>query len=733
MAAKTRRSWLRAATGLVLTAVLVLLQAGGGPLLKELSDKLEAIPYDLRMKLSIPVAVDKLPPILIVDVDEESLKREGQWPWSRRKLSQLVERLDSAGAAVIAFDFVFAEKEANPANEIERMLLAERIGRPEWLDDLAERLDADRQFARTLAGKEVVLGFPFHHSPLRKGLLHESTVTVEEVNRHKLSAISLDGYSANLSELSEQAAGSGFFTVIADSDGVIRRSPLVISHEGKFYASLALEVARLYMLEDRVGIQTAEFGESNVITGIRLGKQVIPTDALGQILIPFVGRQGSFPYVPATDVLQREFRDDRFDGAIVLIGTSAAGLSDLRATPVQQGVPGIEIQANIVYGLLHPEIVMQSPDWVDGATVAELALLGLLMSVVYPFVSPLPLLSIGFSMLLLTLGINFFIWHYWHVSLPVVTPLILVVLVTGFNIVDSLLQEAKSRRFIQDMFGQYVPRAYIQRMIHNPEGISGIGDKREMSVLFSDLRNFTTITESLTTPQLKAFLDHYFTPMAEIIISHNGTIDKYVGDMVMAFWGAPEENTAHAQDAVLTALAMQNRLSAMREEFSSLGLNSVSAGIGINSGEMIAGDMGSVFRRSYTVLGDAVNLGSRLESLTKFYDVGILVSEQTMNACNGIEFRYIDFVRVKGKNQSIRIYQPLGQSIESPLRNEEEDALYRQAVDRYLAGDWKEAQDKFENLQRRFPALLYLRYLERIQSLGSPPAGWDRVFEHQSK
>ena len=255
-----------------------------------------------------------------------------------------------------------------------------------------------------------------------------------------------------------------------------------------------------------------------------------------------------------------------------------------------------------------------------------------------------------------------------------------------------------------------------------------------MSVLFSDIRDFTTLSESLSTHQLKQFLNQYLTPMTEIIFDHKGTIDKYVGDMVMAFWGAPIENKNHAQDAVLTALSMKKKLVSMSNYFHSLGLEKISAGFGVNTGEMNVGDMGSNFRRSYTVLGDAVNLGSRLESLTKFYGISILVSEQTQKACEGIVFRYIDNVRVKGKHEAIRIYEPLGVTGQKFEFDETEQELYIQAIEKYLDGNWKAAQIIFFQLDEFFPCLLYERYLERIQSTHAiPPLKWNKVFEHHSK
>jgi adenylate cyclase len=312
--------------------------------------------------------------------------------------------------------------------------------------------------------------------------------------------------------------------------------------------------------------------------------------------------------------------------------------------------------------------------------------------------------------------------------------LLLIMATSSIYVIYGLLRENKGRKRIHGMFGQYVPVEHINKLIDNPMQISTDGEKREMTVLFSDIRDFTSLSEPLTTRELKTFLNHYLTPITKIIFDYDGTIDKYVGDMVMAFWGAPIDDPEHAQQAVKSALDMQKKIVELQDEFTHIGIESVAAGIGIHTGEMNVGDMGSDYRRAYTVLGDAVNLGSRLESLTKFYGVKILVSEDTKKQCHDIVFRYVDNVRVKGKQDEIKIYEPitLKETITTSITRRLD--IHRQSFENYLQGDWQQAAELFNQQFNESQEILYQLYLDRIESFsGKPPPGWDTVYKHQSK
>jgi len=718
--------------------------------------RLEAIPYDIRLKLSVPIKTNNTPPIIIVDIDEKSLKKEGRWPWSRAKLARLVEKLHQQGTAVIALDILQSEVETNPAISVQNAVTNAQKKLPPWFNNITQALDADKQFAQTIKDKEVVLGYPFHHKLAIKNGTLQRTVFLDDAkndegnksehnnhnNNKKISAkvlkslttIEMAGYTANLDSFNANAAGTGFFSIIPDSDGSVRRAPLIALHNQQIYPSLALEAARLYLFEENIRIQHKKIGDVHTITEIILGKTRIPTDALGQILIPYYGKQKHFTYLSATDILHSNLEIPELENAIVLVGTSAVGLSDLRPTPVESSFPGVEIQANILHGILNPDTVAHVPDWKDGATIVWIIILTLLITLLYPLLQPKTLVVVGTGLLIATFIFNTWLWMSQHLSLPVMLSLLLVMAVSSIYVVHYLLQENKDRRRIHGMFGQYVPLDHINKLIETPEESTTEGERREMSVLFSDIRNFTALSEPLSTRELKTFLNEYLTPITKIVFDNQGTIDKYVGDMVMAFWGAPLRNPYHASQAVISALQMQQKITDMQTAFSHIGIHNVAAGIGIHTGDMNVGDMGSDYRRAYTVLGDAVNLGSRLESLTKFYSVKILVSDDTRKQCPDIIFRYIDYVRVKGKQDAIKIYEPVVTKMNLTTKLSQQLTRHENAFKYYLIGDWDQANLAFKELFEQTKEPLYQLYSERVKyNLNKTPENWSGIHNHQTK
>ncbi len=713
-----------------------LLYLSNNSITKEALHKIEVIPYDIRLKQSLPIKENGTPPIVVIDIDEASLKRDGRWPWSRKKISDLIDRLFEKGVAVVAMDIVHSEAEVNPATQIKETLEQSPRGLPDWFDEVEKSMDADAYFANAMKDKELVLGFPFHHTlETEVGNLPPSTVVYEGENIKQLTAIDMQGYTANLIPLTTNAAASGFFSIAPDPDGSVRRASLVVSYKDKLYPSLALEAARTYLIEDSVTLHSKKIGDADTISHLTLGQSIIRTDAHGQILIPYLGTERHFTYLSASEILHDNKQYKQLENAIVFIGTSAVGLVDLRPTPVQSSYPGVEIQATILHAILHPETIVYNPDWTAGAIIAWLVLLGIIMTIIYPLLQPISLVVVGVVLFILTYVLNYQLWSTQQINLPVVMPLLLILAVSGIHILYGMLKENKERKRIHSMFGQYVPVGHIDRLMEDNSAISMDGDRREMSVLFSDIRSFTAISEHLTTQQLKGFLNHYLTPITSIIFNQQGTIDKYIGDLVMAFWGAPLHDPQHAENAVLAALKMRSKTEDMQDEFRSLGLKQeVRAGIGVHSGEMNVGDMGSTYRRAYTVLGDAVNLGSRLESLTKQYGILILVSEETMKQCPSVYFRAVDHVRVKGRQEPVRIFEPICLREALTSTQEKLAEAHSDALDDYLTGDWQSAHDKFTALLEQNDDPLHGTYLKRMQQFDiKSPNDWDGVFTHTSK
>jgi adenylate cyclase len=552
-----------------------------------------------------------------------------------------------------------------------------------------------------------------------------------------LVLIDIESYIANLDLLQERASGGGFFSIMPDDDGVIRTAPLLARRNGQLYGSLALETVRQFLDAQQILLTPKPIGDYMAVESVSLdGLTDIPTDGFGYVLIPYRGKAGSFPYISSADVINGDFSAGFFENRIVLFGTTAVGLYDMRSTPVQSVFPGVEVHANVIAGLLDGHFPAEPP-WALGANVALLLTLGLMSVFIVPFIKPVAIILISLLMLALVTALNFWAWTEFGLVLAIIAPLFLIVLIGTADLAYGFLTEARGRRQLKAVFGQYVPPEIVDEMNRNPDGDFALeGESRELSVLFCDIRGFTTISESLAADELKQMLNFFFTPMTRIIFERRGTIDKYVGDMIMAFWGAPVHDSQHHQHAVLGALEMLDTLEKMQPELSERGWPRIEIGVGINSGMMNVGDMGSEYRRAYTVIGDAVNLGSRLESLTKYYGVRLIVSETTAEKLEGIVLRGLDRVKVKGKDEPVNIFEPLGttDSVTAEQVTEVEDSNRAQGL--YYEGLWDDAQRAFEQLKQAFPERkVYTLYLERIAALreqGVGP-GWDGVFTHTSK
>jgi adenylate cyclase len=548
----------------------------------------------------------------------------------------------------------------------------------------------------------------------------------------------MSDYVANLPELQNAARSGGFFSVFPDKDGIIRRYNLVLGHDGQLYPSLALEMARQFFVARGVRIETAPVGEVQALEAIHMPglEKPLNTDGSGRVLVPYRGQRGSFPYISATDVLEGRLDQGELANTLVLLGSSAQGLYDLRATPVQNVYPGVEVHANVLAGLLKQHFPLR-PSWAEGANFTFMVVVGLLLAFVLPRLSPLPLTGVTLASSVAVVGINLGMWTGLNWVLPLALPLVMVIGLGTLNMAYGFLFEERNRRMIKSMFGQYVPPALVDEMVNNPDSAQSMqGERRDMTVLFADVRDFTSVSESLSAAELKDLLNRLFTPMTQVIFNNRGTIDKYVGDMIMAFWGAPLEDPGHATHAIDAALQMLERNEAVKADLRQAGLPEVQIGIGLNSGPMNVGNMGSEYRRAYTVLGDAVNLGSRIEGLTKFYGARLLVGEDTAAGQDGFLFRRVDRVRVKGKHEPVVLYEPLGRSAEVSGALQREVARHEAGLEAYWQQDWDTARQHFEALAAEHPdERLYQLYLERMATIdpASLPDDWDGVFEHTSK
>jgi adenylate cyclase len=764
------------ALGLVLTMLISSLQVLPPQGLGTLIDRLDNLIYDQRFTLMSKPLVNPEHKIVVVDIDERSLQAEGQWPWDRFKLGQLVEKLEAYGVLVTGFDITFPEPQRNTVRDIfaRSDALSLETDFVERLRALEQELDADSYFAQAIASRQmdVVLAVSFNPvQAVEYGALPPAIVGLDAAIADRVSLQEMEGYTGNISVLQDAAAGAGIMNQLPDVDGIIRRVPLVVRYRDELYPTLALEMARLYFFEENFELVTYPLGDAFQVEGIRIGSNAgqyeLATDARAQVLVPYVGAsylsgEGQYVYVSATDVLNETVDPAVLENALVLVGTTATGMFDLRSTPLEAVYPGVEVHANILNGILNSFIVQEvasttdgsapnanselplqmsapfpyKPVWEEGAILVILLTSGVILSAVLPVLGPALLAVAAVTLVAVAVWSNFALWSLYRMDLSLTLILLLILALVVINTAYGFLSERLTRKTIKGMFDQYVPPAHIDAMLQNPEAYSFSGESREMTVLFADIRDFTSVSEALTATELKQLLNEFFTPVTGIIFEHNGTVDKYVGDMIMAFWGAPLEDRNHRANAVSAALRILAEVERLRVEFPLRGFPAINIGIGVNTGMMNVGDMGSVYRRAYTVLGDAVNLGSRLEGLTKFYGVKLLIGEETHHTLEGILCRLVDKVKVKGKDHAVRAYEPLCNMAEATPQLLVEVSQYHAALDSYFSQRWDEAQERFEALHANAPhALLYGIYLERIADLRALdlPPDWDGSFQHLSK
>ncbi len=710
--------------------------------------QLENWTYDARLNFTRPDTLDER--VVIVDIDENSLVEVGRWPWGRDKLATMVENLFGLYQAdVVGFDIVFAEKDESSGlqqfEQLARTTLKNNTAYREEFERIRPSLMHDEIFANSLIGKDVVLGYYFK-SGLQEtetgvtGLLPPALTKMDVQWSQRLPINKAAGYAGNLDILQTSARSGGYFdNPYVDADGVFRRVPLIQAYQGYLFASLALATAQVYL--DTAGIELAIETEGSkgsteyyALESIKLKNYHIPVDANGAVFVPYRGRQGSFTYLPAHMVLSGTADPALLRGKIVLIGTSAPGLLDLRSTPVQNIYPGVEVHANIISGILDHRI-KHKPAWTIGYEFVLLVVIAASMALLLPLVSPLLAAAGTLGFTAIVLAGTLLAWNS-NLILPLASPLLLIVLIFMLHMTYGFFIESRGKRQLANLFGHYIPPELVDEMSESPEEYSLDGENREMTVLFSDVRGFTTISEGMDPKQLTQLMNALLTPMTRVIHKNRGTIDKYMGDAIMSFWGAPLADSAHARHALYAAMEMMDELKIMQEEFRQRGWPEVNIGIGLNTGNMNVGNMGSEFRMAYTVLGDAVNLGSRLEGLTKHYGVNIIVSESTKSEIPEFRFRELDLVRVKGKNEPVAIFEPIGHKNDLGKEVTTELIAYKQALLNFRAQSLDKAELDFFNLSRLYPnRFLYQVYLDRIEFYRREPPGddWDGVFTHTSK
>ena len=743
---------------------------------------------DARLRAFMPRTLDAR--IVIVDIDEKSLAQVGRWPWGRDHLAALTNELfDRQRAAVVGFDLLFAEPDTGTGlPELERLAadapeLAARLGR--WRVEL----DHDATFARALDGRAAVLGVYLTNDrdAHRVGVLPAPVFDASALQGRTVAATHWDGYAANLAVLARAAPIAGFFNAVTDADGQVRSVPLIAEFGGRYFEPLSLAMFRVHTGAPRV--LPGFVPSSSLLTRLQNGlpealpkdrprsrqaldsivleqgasRLSLPVESLARARVPFRGpggpHGGSYEYVSAVDLLNHHVAPGHLAGKLVLVGTTAPGAYDQRATPVAEVYPGTEVHANLLSGLLDGRLPVV-PDWAAGFEIAQLLLICAALAAGLPRLRPGQAAQLALVLVLLMAAVNLWAYAAHRVLLPLAASLLLTALLYGGITLRAFVIEGRQRRSLARLFGSYVPPELVTEMARDPARYDMRAENRVLTVMFCDMRNFTRVSEQMSPEDLRALMNRFFSDMTAVIREHRGTLDKYIGDAIMAFWGAPVADRAHAANAVQAALAMGERLGGLNAELARRGLPPIGVGIGLNTGLVCVGDMGSSMRRSYTVMGDAVNLASRIEALTRHYGVEVLAGQATRDeACDeapdelpnraraeapggrasGTVWVEVDRVRVKGKSRDVTLFTPVPAALAGIPTFHDEMRLWQLALASHRLQHWGEAQAHLQQLKSGCAdsplAGLYRQLDQRIAHyrIAPPPADWDGAHTFDSK
>ncbi len=670
---------------------------------------------DLRMVSRGPLPTSGQ--VVIATVDEKSLSEIGRWPWSRSMTAKLVDSLKEYGAKAVGFDIVFAEPEQSTGPS------------------------ADAILAKSVKdAKNVSLGYFFHTSMKDVEFLSEEYINASGslIAGSMYSMVRVKGHDGDynlikahapvpsIKEIAESGENSGYFNAFPDPDGVIRWSPLVIKFQDNFYYSLPIALLMQYLDYPMIVLNMAEFG----VDGITLGDLRIPTDESGRLLINYLGPAKTFPHYSISDLIAGRISPDLVKDKIVVVGATATGIYDLRVTPFSPVYPGVELHATVVENILQGNFLEQSA-WTTFIDICGIIVFGMIIGITIPRLKALQ----GILLVMVLLGgfvagntIIFAKYNTWlNMVYPVLTMMTIYLVITVYR----YFTEEREKKKIRGAFQYYLTASVINELLKDPTKLKLGGDKKDLTVMFSDIRGFTTISEKLTPEELVHLLNEYLTAMTDIVFKYEGLLDKYIGDAIMAVFGAPVDQPDHALRSCRTALEMMATLKGLQRKWAAEGRPFVDIGVGINSGDMVVGNMGSNMRFDYTVMGDNVNLSSRLEGINKEYGTHIVISEYTYGVVKEEMFcRELDAVRVKGKKLPVKIYELICERKDA-AEHEEYIGRFHAGLAHYKAARWDEGIAAFQSVMEIRPddppATLYI---QRCQDLKEhPPEGeWDGVF-----
>lgn len=676
-------------------------------------------------------------PVTIVDIDDKSLAKLGQWPWPRTRIADMIQNLTSNGAVAIGFDVVFSE-----ADRLNPDLVASQM---RYLDD------ATRARLRELPSNDQILAEAIKRSRVVLGETGQSAITAEVDNTLPFTGVAtvgeaeaesflfeFPGLLRNVPVIEKVAAGRGLFTIRTERDGLIRRVPMIMRAQGNIMPSLSLEILRVVTGTPTLLVRTDKTG----IRAVRIKGVEIPTDENGQLWVHYA-RQDPSIYVSAADVLDNTVSPSKIAGKLVLIGTSAVGLNDIKTTPVSRAMPGVEIHAQVLESVLTGAAISR-PNYALGVELITAMIIGLLVIIFTPNLGPVRLVLAGAMFAAILVGVSWFFYAKYRYLIDFTYPLLSTTAIYLTLIFASFVREQRQRVQIRGMFAQYMSPVLVEQLAQSPEKLVLGGEEREMTIMFSDVRGFTTISESYKhDPQgLIALMNRFLTPLTDVIIERKGYIDKYMGDAIMAFWNAPLDDAEHQVNACEAAIRMLEKIDVVNKEREQEAADGghvyipLNVGIGLNTGIGVVGNMGSDLKKNYSVLGDSVNLASRLEGQTKEYGFPIIVGSRTaLAAKDRFAILELDFIMVKGKTEPEVIYAIAGR----------EDVMHSGAFQRlrnitiemlacYRNRDWRGALDAIERGRKSEDAdtleKLFKLYEVRIKDfqIDPPPAEWNGAY-----
>jgi adenylate cyclase len=682
-------------------------------------------------------------PVVIADIDEASLKEIGQWPWPRTVVADLVTRLRELGAVAIGFDIVFAEPDRmSPAVAAASFRGLDAATR----DKLASLPSNDEVLADAMRqARIVVVGQAGAAKPAPRADAEMALQTGFAIRGPDPSPflVTFPGLLRNVLPIEEAAAGRGLFSISPERDGIVRRVPVVMEAQETLVPALTMEMLRVVSRAGAILIRADDAGVRSVaVPGLE-----VPTDGNGQFWVHF-NRHDPARYVSAADVLQGRTSTDRFRGRLVLVGTSAVGLLDIKTTPVEPAMPGVEVHAQILENVLTKSLLAR-PNYAIGAELVAAVVFGLAIIIAAPLLPASIVVALGALLIAGLVGMSWYFFVAHNLLIDFTYPLIsswLIYLVLTFV---NYFREQRQRQQIRSAFGFYLSPQLVEQLAKSPEKLVLGGEERRMTILFSDVRGFTSISEHYKDdPQgLTHLMNRFLTPMTNAIIERKGTIDKYIGDAIMAFWNAPVDDADQEANACDAALEMLARAAALNVEFKREAEASggvympLRIGIGLNTGPCVVGNMGSDFRFNYSVLGDTVNVASRLESRTKDYRLSMVIGSRTAEAASQkFATMEIDLIQVKGKKQPEAVFTVLGRAeVEQDPRCRELRDFNARMLVCYRKQRWDEALDLIERCRKLANGFavagLYDMYVERIEAYRAepPPPDWNGVYEAESK